>query len=183
VRRAFSRQLAGEPAMTVLAVVWPLVESDDAALRLVGYELCANHAGVMGFMRLRTLRRLAVHLTSWFDADCLGKLLAGPAWRTGGISDSQVWAWTMSKSVWWRRAALVSTLGQTTSQTLRVCRMSAADPEPMVWKALSWALRDLSKRDPEALRGFIAEHEARLASGVVREVRNKLETGTKAGRW
>ncbi len=88
----------------------------------------------------------------------------------------------MSKNVWWRRAALVSTLGQTASRTLRVCRMSAADGEPMVWKALSWALRDLAKRDPEAVRGFMAEHEGRLASGVVREVRNKLETGTKAGR-
>jgi len=88
----------------------------------------------------------------------------------------------MSKNLWARRVALVSTLGQTTSRTLRICRMRAADREPMVWKALSWALRDLSKRDPEAVRRFIAEHEARLASGVVREVRNKLETGTKAGR-
>jgi 3-methyladenine DNA glycosylase AlkD len=182
VRRAFSRQLADAPAITVLGVVWPLVESDDTALRLVGYELCANHAGAMGLVRLRTLRRLAVHLTSWFDADCLGKLIMGPAWRSGQISDASIFAFAMSKNLWARRVALVSTLGQTTSRTLRVCRMLAADREPMVWKALSWALRDLSKRDPEAVRGFIAEHAARLASGVVREVRNKLETGTKAGR-
>jgi len=79
VRRAFSRQLADAPATTVLGVVWPLVESDDTALRLIGYELCANHAGVMELVQLRTLRRLAVHLTSWFDADCLGKLIMGPA--------------------------------------------------------------------------------------------------------
>jgi 3-methyladenine DNA glycosylase AlkD len=60
--------------------------------------------------------------------------------------------------------------------------MCAGDREPMVWKALSWALRDLSKRDPEAVRGFIAGREGRLARAVVREVRNKLETGMKAGR-
>ena len=47
MRRAFSRQLADAPAMTVLGVLWPLVESDDTALRLIGYELFANHAGVI----------------------------------------------------------------------------------------------------------------------------------------
>jgi 3-methyladenine DNA glycosylase AlkD len=136
----------------------------------------------MGLVQLRTMRRLAVHLTSWFDADCLGKLIMGPAWRRARVSDASILAFARSKNLWERRVALVCTLGQTTSRTLRICRMRAGDREPMAWKALSWALRDLSKRDPQAVRGFIAEHEGRLASAVVREVRNKLETGTKAGR-
>jgi 3-methyladenine DNA glycosylase AlkD len=182
VRRAFSRELAEAPARTVLGVVWPLLRSDDTALRLVGYELCACHDGTMGCLSERIVRRLGVHLTSWFDADCLGKLIAGPAWRSGRISDGLVFAMAMSKNVYWRRSALVSTLGQTTSRTVGVCRKLRNDPEPMVWKALSWALRDLSKRDPEAVRTFVAEYEDVLASAVVREVRTKLETGTKAGR-
>jgi 3-methyladenine DNA glycosylase AlkD len=50
----------------------------------------------------------------------------------------------------------------------------------MVWKAMSWALRELTKRDPRAMQLFLGEYE--LARPVVREVRNKLETGTKSGR-
>ncbi len=80
----------------------------------------------------------------------------------------------------WRRAALVSTIGHDTRRTLRVCAQLRDDREPMVWKALSWALRELAKRDPRAVWAFLGEYE--LARPVVREVRNKLETGTKAGR-
>ena len=179
MRRAFSRALADATASTVLGVVWPLLASDDTALRLIGYELCANHAGTMGSLSERTLRRLGVHLTSWFDADCLGKLIAGPAWRSGRITADLIVAMAKSKNVYWRRTALVSTLGHTASRTLRVCRFLRNDHEPMVYKALSWALRDLSKRDPEAVRAFVAEYEGVLARAVVREVRTKLETGRK----
>ena len=49
----------------------------------------------------------------------------------------------------------------------------------MVTKALSWALRELSKRDPAAVRGFLAARSGALAALVLREVRNKLETGLK----
>jgi len=52
----------------------------------------------------------------------------------------------------------------------------------MVVKALSWALRELAKRDPQAVSAFLTEHEAALAARVVREVRNKLTTGRKNPR-
>jgi 3-methyladenine DNA glycosylase AlkD len=53
------------------------------------------------------------------------------------------------------------------------------DPDDMVVKALSWALRELVVHDPEAVCGFLEEHEDRLAARVKREVRNKLTTGLK----
>jgi 3-methyladenine DNA glycosylase AlkD len=53
------------------------------------------------------------------------------------------------------------------------------DKDDMVVKALSWALRELAKRDPQSVRAFILEHEPRLAPRILREVRNKLNTGLK----
>ncbi|HEX4168597.1 MAG TPA: DNA alkylation repair protein [Bryobacteraceae bacterium] len=47
-------------------------------------------------------------------------------------------------------------------------------------KALSWALRALVQRDPEAVQRFISENEARLPVMVRREVRHKLATGRKS---
>jgi 3-methyladenine DNA glycosylase AlkD len=49
----------------------------------------------------------------------------------------------------------------------------------IVVKALSWALRELASRDPNAVAMFVADHEAALAARVKREVRSKLETGVK----
>ena len=66
-----------------------------------------------------------------------------------------------------------------TSRTLMICRRLVEDRDDMVVKAMSWALRELAKRDPAAVRGFLAEHETALAPRVKREVRNKLETGLK----
>jgi 3-methyladenine DNA glycosylase AlkD len=53
------------------------------------------------------------------------------------------------------------------------------DRDDMVVKALSWALRELSKRDPAAVAAFISENQTRLAPRVLREVGNKLKTGLK----
>jgi hypothetical protein len=47
---------------------------------------------------------------------------------------------------------------------------------------MSWALRALSKRNPEQTLAFIEQYRDRLHSGVIREVRNKLRTGLKNPR-
>jgi 3-methyladenine DNA glycosylase AlkD len=52
----------------------------------------------------------------------------------------------------------------------------------MVEKALSWALRELGKREPAAVRDFLARHGATLGARIKREVRHKLATGLKAPR-
>jgi len=52
----------------------------------------------------------------------------------------------------------------------------------MVIKALSWALRELSKRDADSVNNFLQKHEEALAPRVVREVKNKLQTGLKNPR-
>ncbi len=53
------------------------------------------------------------------------------------------------------------------------------DTQDMIQKALSWALRELSKRDRAAVVDFMKLHEPRLARRVVKEVTHKLDFGTK----
>jgi 3-methyladenine DNA glycosylase AlkD len=57
--------------------------------------------------------------------------------------------------------------------------MLVDDPDDMVVKALSWALRSLVVHDPDGVRDFLGEHNDALAARVRREVTNKLETGLK----
>jgi 3-methyladenine DNA glycosylase AlkD len=46
-----------------------------------------------------------------------------------------------------------------TQRTIRICTALRADRERMVRKALSWALRVLAKRDPAAVRAFLAARD------------------------
>jgi 3-methyladenine DNA glycosylase AlkD len=60
-----------------------------------------------------------------------------------------------------------------------VCRVLVDDRDDMVVKALSWALRELAKREPASVECFIRDEQRRLAPRVRREVTSKLETGRK----
>jgi 3-methyladenine DNA glycosylase AlkD len=64
-------------------------------------------------------------------------------------------------------------------RTLGICRLVVRDRHDMVVKALSWALRELSKRDPPAVSAFLDRHSQQLAPRVLREVKNKMRTGLK----
>lgn len=130
-------------------------------------------------------------MDSWSAVDTFGRILAGPAWREGLVSDEVIDRWARSDDRWWRRAALVSTVALNVRsrgrrgdapRTLAVCRRLVADPDDMVVKALSWALRALVIHDPHAVRAFLQEHDDVLAALVKREVGNKLATGLKNPR-
>lgn len=136
------------------------------------------------------LEPLGNRMDSWGLVDAFSAI-AGPAWREKYISDETVIGWTQSESRWWRRAALVCTVFLNrkaqggrgdTPRTLMVCEILAADNDDMVAKGMSWALRDLSKRDPAAVWKFIEEHRHELPALVKREVRNKLTLGVKNPR-
>ncbi len=133
------------------------------------------------------LEPLGNRMDSWGLVDAFSAL-AGPAWRSGQLSDARVMRWTRSKNRWWRRAALVCTVflnrkaqGGTgdTPRTLMVCEALIKDRDDMVVKGMSWALRDLVKRDRQTVEQFLKEHEGELAARVKREVRCKLTTGRK----
>ena len=82
--------------------------------------------------------------------------------------------WTTSPHMWTRRAALVMTLPWTKNRNPkpdevgereRILGWAAAyttDPNRFIQKAVAWWLRDLSKRDPDRTRTFLADHGATM---------------------
>ena len=127
-------------------------------------------------------------VAGWGAVDGFARTISGPAWRDGLIGDEVIHRWARSPSRWWRRAALVSTVALNVRsrggkgdvpRTLGVCSLLADDGDDMVYKALSWALRELVEHDPGAVQEFLVEHDDVLAARVKREVRNKLRTGLK----
>jgi 3-methyladenine DNA glycosylase AlkD len=191
VRREFSRRLNRADASVVIQVALALLKQSGIASRFVAYELICHHRGALHSLRAKDLRQLGRGIDSWAAVDCFACYLAGPAWREKQVPDTLIHRWAASRDRWWRRAALVSTvpLNNKTrggrgdvARTLRICRLLAGDRDDMVVKALSWALREAAKRDPDAVRRFLIKYESVLASRVLREVQNKLRTGLKNPR-
>lgn len=188
VRRQYSRLLRTAEPELVLAIAQRLVDLGGSIERFVAYELIAHHASAPSLLSIRRLRTLARGMDSWNAVDCFACDLAGPAWREGQLSTTTVRQWTKSRNRWWRRAALVSTVplnnrsrgGRGDSRrTLDICDRLAQDRDDMIVKALSWALRELAKRDPAVVRAYLVRRSALLAPRVRREVESKLRTGRK----
>jgi 3-methyladenine DNA glycosylase AlkD len=188
VRRRWSKALKEQPGAQVMKVVRALAAGGTWPERLVAFELLESHRGAFETLTAARANALATGLADWGSIDHFGVTVAGPAWRDGLIADAAIHAWTKSADRWRRRLALVATVRLNTPargragdarRTLAVCRRLLADRDDMVVKAMSWALRELAKRDPAAVRRFMKKEGDKLAARARREVTNKLETGLK----
>jgi len=188
VRREFSKRLKQADADLLFKLALNLLQLPAFPYRFVAYELVQHHPATMAGLDKQSIEKLGAGMESWDAVDCFSCYLAGPAWRNGQIDDRVVHRWTGLKDRWWRRAALVATVALNnkargghgdTERTLDVCRILLSDRDDMVVKAMSWALRELAKRDPAAVSRFLAAERKTLAPRVVREVENKLATGLK----
>lgn len=191
VRRAVSREVKQAEPRTVLALANRLVERDGAFDRFLAYEIITSHRSSLARLRTPDLRRLGHGMDSWGDVDTFACYVAGPAWREGQITDAEIARWVRSRDRWWRRAGVVSTVPLNSrarggrgdaARTLAICHLALDDRDPMVVKAVSWALRELAKRSPADVQRFLDDHETRLPALVRREVLSKLRTGLKASR-
>ena len=160
-------------------------------LRFLAYELVQHHAAAAASLDPKNIELLGHGIDSWGAVDMFACYLSGPAWREQQLPDSLIASWARSKDRWWRRAAVVSTVPLNNKarggkgdvkRTLDICRLVTDDRDDMVVKALSWTLRELSKKDANAVKTFVSENQTRLSPRVLREVRNKLTTGLKNPR-
>lgn len=77
-----------------------------------------------------------------------------------------------SADLWERRIAVLATFhfikrGEF-DETRAVARALLSDPEDLIHKAVGWMLREVGKRDPAALEGFLKEHCRRMPRTMLR---------------
>jgi len=191
VLRPLARTLRSEPPDRVLAFARSLIGSGLHEARQVAWELIGGRADLVRALDAPTVEALGKGNDNWASVDGFSVYVSGPAWRDGEVQDEDVARWARDADRWWRRTALVSTValnlrsrGGTgdAARTVAVCSLLAGDRDPMVAKALSWALRALVGPDERAVRAFLSRNDAELPALVRREVGNKLATGRKSGR-
>ena len=165
-------------------------DSETEGARTVAFEIAYRHRALRDSLDYHKLERLGRTLDGWASVDHFARKLSGPAWQRGQISDERILRWVRSSDFWWQRAGIVSTIALNerhlgmgdAARTLAICALFVDERADLHIKALSWALRELTQRDPDAVREFIKQHDARLHSRVIREVNNKLTTGHKMAR-
>ncbi|MFH1330940.1 MAG: DNA alkylation repair protein [Actinomycetota bacterium] len=156
------------------------------AAMLVGRKSTARDA-----FGLRRFDRWGALLDNWETTDNLGGRVLGP-WAS---ADPETRVATLERLAgrrnrWLRRLALVGCvhLGRRPDAAAWWPRVTgvvltlAADREAAIPKAISWVLRAHTGRCPAEVAAFLDAHRAALPAVAVREARNKLATGYKAGK-
>lgn len=165
-----------------------LADTGNLECQLVAYELLWNNKKALQSLTLDQVIVLGKHLDNWVSVDMYCLSITGYCWQKGMLPDELFEQWAKHEDRWIRRSALVSTVPLNlrarggkgdVQRTLRICSMLAADRDEMVVKAMSWALRELSKSDKQAVERFLEQYQDKIHSRVKREVGTKLLTGKK----
>ena len=156
----------------------------------LAFELLSKSRNALALLKLKDLEELGKNMDNWATTDCFSVMISGWAWRENQISDADVLNWLETGNLWWRRAAIVSTVALNlrsrggkgdAARTLMICEKVITDREKLIVKALSWAIRELSKSDKQAVESFMNKYESKIAPLARREIFTKLQTGRKNG--
>jgi 3-methyladenine DNA glycosylase AlkD len=168
--------------------LWSRSVREEMVLAVMVLGKVGRQRGLFG---LETVERWSPLIDNWETADTLGIGLLGPwvaddpAGRFPGLE-----ALAGNPSPWCRRLALVGCVALMRQEGAEawwprvseiVLRLSG-DKEAAIPKAISWVLRESTRRCAPQVMALIEEQRPRLPAIAVREARNKIVTGYKGGR-
>lgn len=165
-----------------------LVNTNIFECQHIAYEFIGKDKKALKELNEKDIDEFHVNLDNWVSVDCYSAYIVGYAWRENIISTQKVKSFYNSTDFWIRRISIVATVSLNqkarggvgdAARTLKICELAVNDHEDMINKALSWALRELAKVDKEPVFEFLKQHKDVMHSRVLREVKNKLEKGTK----
>ncbi len=165
-----------------------LVHTNIFECQQIGYDLIGKNKKLLPYLNLKDVEQLDHNQDNWVSVDTFSANILGVSWRLGIVTDLDILNKAESTNFWTRRQALVATLGWNqkarggtgnTEKTLMICVKLMNDHQDMINKAMSWALRELSKTDRQSTIDFMEKFDDRLHGRVRREVWNKINTGLK----
>ncbi len=155
-----------------------LMSQREREFHYAAYDLIERYVAVADEYFLSSYVESLLTTTPWWDTvDGLGSTAVSPlCWRYD--AREIVLSWSASSNLWLNRAAIQHQRGWKADTDVKfvldLCDAHAARREFFVAKAIGWALRDLSRLDPAAVRRFLLAHPE-LSLVAVREARRGLE--------
>lgn len=197
VRTPDSRRLAREwrranPATDdrlVLDLVEALWASESRDERMLGLEILCLHPQIVRDLTHDRFDRWRRAIDNWGVCDFVATRILGP-WALSDPDDRLGYLERLvgDPQLYGRRLGLVacvplnrdgSSFGEwTLAQVDRVID----ERDPLMTKAVSWVLRQMTRHQAAEVRAYLEKRGERIAALARREVRNKLRTGRKSGR-
>ena len=88
-----------------------------------------------------------------------------------------------SKDLWERRIAIIATLHFIRElqfdDTLQIATLLLNDSEDLIHKAVGWMLREVGKRDTDALKAFLKQHQRTMPRTMLRYAIEKFDPATR----
>jgi 3-methyladenine DNA glycosylase AlkD len=124
------------------------------------------------------------YINNWDLVDCSAEHIVGAHLAGGDRSALKTLA--RSKELWERRIAIIATFHDIKRgdfrQTVTIARLLLDDEHDLIHKAVGWMLREVGKRDPEALRMFLTRNASRMPRTMLRYAIERF-TPTERRRW
>ncbi len=181
------RRMTDEDIMALVEALWAGESQEERAMALYILGRSQRCISRLTWDHFDCWRR---GLDNWVLTDglatgILGPWLLGDAARLSHLSDL-----IADADVWSRRLALAAAVPLNRGQagatfpdlTLALIDRVKQERHPMITKAVSWALREMTKNHPDQVAAYLTDNRDSLAAHVVREVGNKLRTGLKSGK-
>ena len=190
ITRAWGRDHRQVACDDLVALVDSLWNGKSREERMLFTYLLEHYKRLVPELTWADFERWRQGLDNWEMTDGLGWVIA--VWLLGDPDTRLDYLRELiaDEDVWSRRLALVATTsinrGHTgftiPDLTLQLVDRVKEERHPMITKAVSWALREMTKTHPDRVAVYLEENRELLAAHVVREVSNKLRTGLKRGK-
>jgi len=121
-------------------------------------------------------RKRMAYVNNWDLVDSSAPYILGDYLKTH--SPNVLFRLAAAKSIWDRRIAIISTFafirdGQF-DLTLKIAEMLLNDKEDLIHKATGWALREVGKKDHQALLNFLDHHAGSMPRTALRYAIERL---------
>lgn len=147
---------------------------------LFGIFLLGGYGRKVSGLKWDQLAKWMDALDNWETCDQLASLVSGPLVAAHPQNVDNLVELTQASSLWKRRfaAATVSTINHKgrsfPAETFRVCLPLLSDLEPMVRKAVAWAIREISRKEESKAYTFLLDNRSLMPAGLLREASQKL---------
>jgi 3-methyladenine DNA glycosylase AlkD len=149
-------------------------------LRMAAVEVLIRRVGLLEPEDLGMVESLIRDSRSWVYVDALADKVVGALVIASPELAQTLDRWASDPYLWIRRTALLALLPGIRAGAGDLDRLSRygdaliGEREFFIRKALGWVLRELSKRDPDRVRDWVAERVDRISGVTIREAVRRL---------